>query len=68
MGNFISSLRLLSIPLSFCFLFICFLLSSAAELEFCKFGVLEMSAVVVKVRGETGLVLRFHKSPFSVCC
>ena len=47
---------------------ISFLLSSAAELEFCKFGVLEMSAVVVKVRGETGLVLRFHKSPFSVCC
>lgn len=32
-------------------------------MEFYKFDNMEMSAIVVKVPGETGLALRFHKSP-----
>lgn len=33
-------------------------------MEFCKFGILEVSVAALKVLGETGLVLRLCKSPF----
>lgn len=68
MGNFISSCNSLAYHCLLVFSPFVFFLSSTAELEFCKFGILEMSAAVVKVPGEIGLVLRFHKNPFPVCC
>ena len=68
MGNFISSCNSLAYHCLLVFSLFVFFVSSTAELEFCKFDILEMSAAVVKVPGETGLVLSFHISPFRVCC